>query len=67
MDENKMFYTAREVAKMFGVSQGTVVEWCKTGKLRAWRPGREWRIPKVEIEKLLYGEEYVRNRYNQRD
>ncbi len=42
-----------EVADMLGVSIYTVWRWIKEGKLRAFRPGREYRIPESAIEELL--------------
>jgi len=46
-------YTTGEVAKMFGVTRQTVVDWIHRGKIRAEKtPGGQWRIPEYEIKKF---------------
>jgi excisionase family DNA binding protein len=40
------YFSAREVARIFGVSYRTVLRWCHRGKIRAMRtPGGHYRIP----------------------
>lgn len=50
MDE--MFYTTEEVAKMLRVSMQTVQNWLRSGEIRGIKIGKQWRIPKEEIENL---------------
>jgi len=49
--EVRLLKTA-EVAKYLRVSQATVLRWCASGKLPAFKIGREWRIPKSELDRL---------------
>jgi excisionase family DNA binding protein len=45
-------YTVPEAAKELGYSDGTIKNWIKGGKIIARRPGRAFRIPHSEIERL---------------
>lgn len=42
-----------EVAGLMGVSERTVRRWVKSGKLRAYKPGRDYRIPESAIRQLV--------------
>ena len=42
-----------EVAGLMGVSERTVRRWIKSGKLRAYKPGRDYRIPESAIRELV--------------
>jgi excisionase family DNA binding protein len=44
--------TAPEVARIFGVSEAVVRLWCRQGKLKARKAGRDWLIPQTELEAL---------------
>lgn len=44
---------AKEVAKFFGVSTKTVWEWCKHGKLPAFKIGKEWKIRQSDLQRLI--------------
>ena len=48
-------YRTGEVAKKLGVSKMTVLRWIKTGKLKAHRIGKEYRVPESEIKRILEG------------
>lgn len=48
-------YRTGEAAKRLGVSKMTVLRWIKSGKLKAHRIGREYRVPESEIIRLLEG------------
>ena len=45
--------TVTEVAKMFSVSRQTVLKWIKTGKIKAAKVVKVYRIPKEEIDRLI--------------
>lgn len=49
-----IFYTCKEIATRYGVCEDTVWAWVRTGKLKAIRIGKLYRIPKealTEFEK----------------
>ena len=50
MDE---ILTVPEVAKYLKVSRTTVWRWCNNGKLLAFKVGKNWRIHRSEIEKIV--------------
>jgi excisionase family DNA binding protein len=45
--------TLSEVAGTMGVSERTVRRWIKSGKLRAYKPGRDYRIPESAVRTLV--------------
>lgn len=45
-------YTVTEVAKMSSVSRQPVLKWIKTGKIRAVKVVKVYRIPNEEIDRL---------------
>lgn len=48
-------YRTGEVAERLGVSKMTVLRWIKAGKIKAFRIGREYRVPENEILRILEG------------
>jgi excisionase family DNA binding protein len=42
-----------EVAGLMGVSERTVRRWIKSGKLRAYKPGRDYRIPESAVRAFV--------------
>ena len=53
---DKRDYTVPQVAKEFSCSAGTVKNWIKAGRVKAYRlggpAGRDYRIPWAEVERL---------------
>lgn len=45
--------TIEETAALLKASTATVRRWIKRGKITAFRAGREYRIRKIDIEKLF--------------
>lgn len=45
--------TTQEVADLLRISRSTIWRWCVSGKLEAVKVGRNWRIPREEIERML--------------
>lgn len=43
-------YTLKEVEELLQVTQRTLYNWIKGGKLRAFKAGREWRVTKEALE-----------------
>ena len=46
-------YSVNEVAEILHVSFRTIYRLMKVGKIQAVRVGKQWRIPKSEIEKYI--------------
>jgi putative resolvase len=42
-----------EVAGLMGVSERTVRRWIKAGRLKAYKPGRDYRIPETGLRALI--------------
>jgi excisionase family DNA binding protein len=51
------FLSPEEVGERLGVSVYTVRRWIKTGRLRAFRPGKEYRIQESDLEEFLRARE----------
>ena len=51
---NRRFVTAEETAELLRVSLNTVYRWCRSGRLRARKFGRQWRIDSSALEGLGY-------------
>ena len=47
------YYTVEEVCGKLQVSDQTVRRWVKSGKLTAFKPGKELRIRPADLEKFL--------------
>mgnify|MGYP001615095007 CR=1 FL=1 len=46
-------YDAHKLAKFFGVSEKTIWQWCKTGKLPAFKIGKEWKVRVEDLKKMI--------------
>lgn len=55
--------TTEELAALCVVSRNTVAEACRLGKLKAFRHGRSWLIPRLDGQ--LYAEAYMRENSGQ--
>ncbi len=53
MAKGPQIYDAQKLAKFFGVSRKTVWDWCKSGKLPAFKIGKEWKVRKEDLQKLI--------------
>jgi excisionase family DNA binding protein len=51
MEERQL--SLSEVAGLMGVSERTVRRWIKSGKLRAYKPGRDYRIPESAFQEFV--------------
>jgi excisionase family DNA binding protein len=51
------FLSPEEVGDRLGVSVYTVRRWIKTGQLRAFRPGKEYRVQESDLEEFLRARE----------
>ena len=49
-------FTITEAAEFLKVDRKTILRWINEEKLKGFRVGRDWRIPRKEIDRLMYGE-----------
>ena len=45
-------YTLKEIEELLMVTRRTLYNWIKSGKLQAFRIGKEWRVTKEALEKF---------------
>lgn len=50
---SKRFYTAQELADIFGYNIMTIYRYIKAGKLKAYKIGKEFRIDENEFQAFL--------------
>jgi len=53
MADQGQYNTIEEVADRLQVSDQTIRRWIKSGRLPAYKPGREWRIATDDLERFL--------------
>ena len=53
VSNNDKIYGVDELAKFFRVSKKTIWEWCKKGKLPAFKIGKEWKIRVSDLNKII--------------
>jgi excisionase family DNA binding protein len=51
--KKETIYGAEKLAKFFGVTKRTAREWCKKGKLPAFKIGKEWKIRVADLQKMI--------------
>ena len=51
--ENEAIYEAEKLAKFFHVTKQTIREWCKKGKIPAFKIGKEWKVRVVDLQKMI--------------
>jgi excisionase family DNA binding protein len=51
----KEFFTTEEIAEKMKVKEATVRSWIKSGRLKALKIGREWRISEQAFDGFLEG------------
>ena len=52
----KEFYTCKEVAARYGVCEDSVWAWIRSGKLKAVRIGKQYRVRKEDLVEFERGE-----------
>lgn len=50
--ENAIYDTVK-LAKFFGVTERTILTWCRKGKLPAFKVGKKWKIRVVDLQKMI--------------
>lgn len=53
MNKDDEYFTIDEVAKKLKVAYLTVYRWIQSGKLKAVKAGKQYRIEKLELEKFI--------------
>ncbi len=51
-NESKI-YDTEHLAKFFGVTNRTILTWCKKGKLPAFKIGKKWNVRVVDLRKMI--------------
>jgi putative molybdopterin biosynthesis protein len=52
MTEEK-YYTIEEIAKMLKVAYLTVYRWIQSGKLKAYKAGKQYRVKKEDLNSFI--------------
>lgn len=50
---NEKFLTAKEISEKYKVSYITVFRWIKSGKLKAFKVGKQYRIKQVDLNHFI--------------
>ncbi len=50
---NEQYYTIEEVAKMLKVVYLTVYRWIQSGKLVAYKAGKQYRVKKQDLDSFV--------------
>jgi excisionase family DNA binding protein len=53
MDNNHKFLTTDEALDALRISYGTLLKLLQSGEVRATKVGRQWRIPRTEVDRRL--------------
>lgn len=55
MAKRETIYDAEQLAKFLKVTKATVRDWCKHGKIPAFKIGKEWKIRVEDLQKSING------------
>lgn len=53
MAKKEKIYGVPELARFFAVSEKTIWEWCKKGRLPGFKIGKEWKVRAVDLQKMI--------------
>jgi len=53
MENTEKFYTSKEVAEILKLSNYTIGEYIRSGKLKAIKFGRVWRVSENQLKQFL--------------
>lgn len=48
-------YGTEELARFFSVSEKTIWDWCKKGKLPGFKIGKEWKVRVTDLNRVISG------------
>lgn len=51
--KNDMVFSSKEVAEKFKVTYLTVFRWIKSGKLKAFKVGKQYRVKQEDLEAFI--------------
>lgn len=51
--QKDQYYSIEEVAKMLKVAYLTVYRWVRSGKLKAVKAGKQYRIERLELDRFM--------------
>lgn len=51
--DNEKYYTLEEIAEILRVAYMTVYRWVRSGKLKAVKAGKQYRVRSTELDKFL--------------
>ncbi len=60
MRGNNAVYGTKKLAQFFGVTERTVLGWCRKGKLPAFKIGKKWRVRAADLQKMISGKVHSR-------
>jgi excisionase family DNA binding protein len=52
-NEKNKIYSVRQLSRFFGVTEATIWDWCKTGRLPAFKIGKEWRVRVIDLQRMI--------------
>lgn len=61
MKKDQEFYTAKEIADKLSLNVMTIYRYIDSGKLKAYKIGKEFRIEKAEYQSFLEKSKYEKN------
>lgn len=53
MSKDLEVYTLEEIEQLLQVTRRTIYNWIKSGKLRAFKVGRGWRVSRAELDRFM--------------
>lgn len=53
MSKDLELYTIEELTELLQVTQRTIYNWIKSGKLKAFKIGRGWRVKREDLDAFL--------------
>ncbi len=51
--KKEIIYDVGKLAKFFGITRETAREWCKRGKLPAFKIGKEWKVRVADLRRMI--------------
>jgi len=55
MTTKEKIYSTAALAKFFSVSEKTIWDWCRKGKLPGFKIGKEWKVRSIDLQKMING------------